>query len=334
MKEKDQKDIKGKLEELKSKSVDEQIKAFQKEFGSDFICKLEDLPATQAISTRLISLNKAIGIGGIPRGRITELVGVEGCGKTTFALSLVGDAQEQGLQCAYIDMERKLSLPYARALGVSSELIVSSPSTGDHAMMVLDSLLDTELFGLIVIDSVTLLTTQGELDKAIYENNMATTARLMSQSLKRIIPKASKSATAVVFINQFRKDVNKMFGNPDTPTGGKALQYGSTLKIELRKGDTLKDAGENIGHEVKFHLTKNQVGNPYSSVVAQLMYGTGFDRYFDLVDYCLKHGLLAMSGHFIKSDEQVIANSKSAMATKFREDADLYKEYFDKASKL
>lgn len=321
-------DVENNMELLKQRSVDAAIKALKKKFGENIIMRLDEILEVDYVPTRFTTLNRAIGLGGIPIGLVTEIVGDEGCGKTTLALSLTADAQRHGLQCMYLDLEGKVRMDYARTLGVKGDLLLVNPKNGDEAMKALTDLLPTGAIGFAVVDSVALLSCGAEWDKEIYESNMAMTARLMSQSLRRIIPLIRKNGCALVFINQYRQSVGKMFGNPNQSTGGRALQYASSLKLELRDGKMIydsdggssEDKSKPIGKNVKVKISKNQVGTPFADCNLTLFFGAGFDPIYDLFQLGLDSGVLRMAGSWVKMGDENMAHGKEDAIEKMRED--------------
>lgn len=283
------------IELLKQKTAEAAIRSLQKKFGDNIVQKLSDIPPLDFIPTRFAGLNAAIGLGGIPIGLVTELIGDEGAGKTTLALTLAADAMTNGRRVLYIDIEGKVRAEYAEKLGVSMDLEFSRPSNGDEAMLVADNLISTRAFDLVILDSVALLSTESELEKDINEANMATTARLLSQSMRRLQPKCRINNCALLFINQFRQSPTP-YGNPNKPSGGRALQYASALTIDIKDGALVKKDNRPIGKEVKLRVVKNQVGLPYSDCELTMMFGTGFDQYYDLYNSALKAGVIKVGG--------------------------------------
>ena len=309
---------------IKEKTIEATIKSLSKKLGDGIIFSLDNIPEIKYFPTRLFTLNRALSIGGMPIGRVVEIVGDEGCGKTTLALTLAADAQKSGMTVAYLDLEMKVNAEYAKKLGVQpSNFVFSRPANGDDAMFIIDKLADQEGIGLIILDSVDLLTTYAELDKEIYESNVGMKARLLSQSLRRLIPKVARNQISLVFINQYRQAVGQMFGNPNKSTGGRGLQYGSSLKLELRDGKMIKDGDKAVGKKVHIKVTKNQVGNPYGDTELDLYFGEGFDNCADLFDAAVKSEILS-AGNWVKYKGENIANGREKCIELLRTNDELY----------
>lgn len=317
-------DIAEKSKELAEKSVEAQIRKLQKKFGNDFVFKLDQMPPPDVLKTRFFTINSLTGFNGLPKGRIIELVGNEGSGKTTLALTLTADAQRAGMNALYVDLEYKVIPKYAEKLGVDpSKLILINPVTGDDAMMAVDKLLDTGAIGFIVIDSVANLSTAGEMEKEIFEPNMALTARLLSQSIRRLIGKVARTKAIILFINQYRQAIGTMWGNPDRSSGGNALQYGISLKFGLRTSTPIKDGPKAIGNEVKVTIMKNQVGNPHSNGVMELYYGEGFNPESDMITSALTKEVLTTAGSYIKLDGVSISQGRAELVQRLKTDMEL-----------
>ena len=314
------------IDVIKEKTIEATIKSLSKKLGDGIIFSLDNIPEIKYFPTRLFTLNRALNLGGMPIGRVVEIVKNEGCGKTTLALTLAADAQASGMTVAYLDLEMKVDAEYAKRLGVqTSNFVFSRPANGDDAMFIIDKLADQEGIGLIILDSVDLLTTYAELDKEIYESNVGMKARLMSQALRRLIPKVARNQISLVFINQYRQVVGQMFGNPNKSTGGRGLQYGSSLKIELRDGKMIKDGDKPVGKKVHIKVTKNQVGSPYGETELDLYFGDGFDRYSDLFDAAMKEGILD-GGAWVKYKGENIANGRDKCIELFKNNQEIYEK--------
>lgn len=311
---------------IKEKTIEATIKSLSKKLGDGIIFSLDNIPEIKYFPTRFFTLNRALSIGGLPIGRVIEIVGDEGCGKTTLALTLAADAQKAGLSVAYLDLEMKVNAEYAKNLGVQpSNFVFSRPANGDDAMFIIDKLADQEGIGLIILDSVDLLTTYAELDKEIYESNVGMKARLMSQALRRLIPKVARNQISLVFINQYRQAVGQLFGNPNKSTGGRGLQYGSSLKVELRDGKIIKESDKPVGKNVHIKVTKNQVGNPYGETELSLYFGAGFDMYTDLFDAAVAANILT-AGSWVKYNGENIANGRDKCIELLKTDEAMYQK--------
>lgn len=310
-------------EALRAKTVEAAIKSLKKDLGDDIITPLSEVPEVAYIPTRLLSVNHAIGLGGIPIGLVTELIGGEGCGKTTLALSIAADAIRAGYPTLYIDLEGKVRQAYAAKLGVPDTLELCRPANGDQAMMVADKMIEAEAYKLVIIDSVALLSTGAECEKGITESNMMTTARLLSQSMKRLMPKCRIHKCALLFINQYRQSPT-MYGNPNKPSGGLALQYASSLTLEMRDGKPIRRNGASIGKGVTLKVTKNQVGMPSAECELTMLFGSGFDDVSDLFETALTVGALELKGSWVAFNGENIVQGRENCIDIMRENAELF----------
>ena len=283
----------------KTKALEHTLGEISKRFGGEAIRKLgADFKVDcEVISTGSLSLDAAIGVGGVPRGRIIEFFGPESSGKTTLALHVLANAQKDGGTAAFIDAEHALDPLYARRLGVNlDELLVSQPDSGEQALEIAELLTRSGAVDVIVIDSVAALTPQAELDGDMGDSHMGLQARLMSQGLRKLTGIAKKSNTTIIFINQIRMKIGVMFGNPETTTGGNALKFYASLRLDIRRIGTLKKGEESIGNQVKVKVVKNKVAAPFRIANFDIMFNKGINGTGELIDLGVDHGLLQKSG--------------------------------------
>ncbi len=286
----------------KGKALELAIGQIEKRFGKGSIMKLGESAAmahVEAIPSGSLSLDLALGIGGIPRGRITEIFGPESSGKTTLGQHVIAEAQKRGGIAAYIDVEHALDPPYARRCGVNvDEMLISQPDTGEQALEITEALVRSGAVDVIVIDSVAALVTQAEIEGEMGDTHVALQARLMSQALRKLAAAIGKTGTAVVFINQLREKVGIVFGNPEVTPGGRALKFYSSVRIDLRRADTIKQGNEIIGSHIRARVVKNKVAPPFRSAEFDIMFDHGISREGDLLDLSVKLGLVNKSGAF------------------------------------
>jgi recombination protein RecA len=295
--------VKGEIMSIdKQKALELAISQIIKKHGEGSVMKLGELSkimAVDAIPTGSPALDIALGIGGIPRGRVTEIYGAESSGKTTLALHIIAQAQKQGGQAFYIDAEHAFSCEYAALCGVKwEELQISQPDYGEQALDIAEELVKKACMDVIVIDSVAALVPRAEIDGEMGDSHMGLQARLMSQALRKLVAAMSKSHTAVVFINQLREKVGVIFGSPEVTPGGRALKFYSSVRIDLRKGEMIKHGAEIVGTRVRVKVVKNKVAPPFRSAEFDLMFNSGISREGDLVDLGNSLGLIKKSGTF------------------------------------
>jgi recombination protein RecA len=286
----------------KGKALELAISQIEKRFGKGSIMKLGGSAAmapVEAIPSGSLSLDLALGVGGIPRGRITEIFGPEASGKTTLGLHAIAEAQKLGGTAAYIDVEHALDPSYAKRLGVNvDDMLISQPDTGEQALEITEALVRSTAVDIIVIDSVAALVPQAELEGQIGDTHVALQARLMSQALRKLAGAIGKTGTAVVFINQLREKVGIIFGNPEVTPGGRALKFYSSVRIDLRRMDTIKQGDEAVGNHVKARVVKNKVAPPFRSAEFDIMFDHGISREGNLIDLSAELGLVSKSGAF------------------------------------
>ena len=283
----------------KRKALETALAQIEKNYGKGAIMRLgDDIPVNvDAISTGSLSLDLALGIGGVPRGRIIEVYGPESCGKTTLALHIVASAQKQGGEAAYIDVEHALEPAYARALGVDIEnLLISQPDTGEQALDITEALVRSGGVDVVVVDSVAALLPRSELEGEMGESSVGVVARLMSQALRKLAGAISKTNTVVVFINQLREKIGVMYGSPETTPGGRALKYFASVRIDMRRVETLKNGTELIGNRTKAKVIKNKVAPPFKEAEFDIIYGEGISKVGEIIDLGTKLEIIDKAG--------------------------------------
>ena len=294
----------------RAKAIETAMSQIEKAFGKGSIMKLgaESKLDVQAVSTGSLSLDLALGVGGVPKGRITEIYGPESGGKTTLALSIVAQSQKAGGTCAFIDAEHALDPVYARSLGVNTdELLVSQPDNGEQALEIMELLVRSGAVDVVVVDSVAALTPRAEIEGEMGDSLPGLQARLMSQALRKLTAILSKTGTAAIFINQVREKIGVMYGNPETTTGGRALKFYSSVRLDVRKiGQPVKMGNDAIGNTVKVKTVKNKVAPPFKEVELTLMYGKGFDQLSDLVTLASDMDIINKAGSFYSYGEERI----------------------------
>ena len=291
----------------KRKALETAIAQIEKNYGKGAIMRLgDDIPVNvEAISTGSLSLDLALGIGGVPRGRIVEIYGPESCGKTTLALHIVASAQKNGGEAAYIDVEHALEPAYARALGVNiDELLISQPDTGEQALEITEQLVRSGALDVVVIDSVAALLPRSELEGEMGESSVGVVARLMSQALRKLAGVVSKTGCIVIFINQLREKIGVMYGNPETTPGGRALKYFASVRIDMRRIETLKSGTEMVGNRTRAKIVKNKVAPPFKEAEFDILYGQGISKIGEIIDLSVKLGLIDKAGAWFTVGDQ------------------------------
>ena len=318
------------MNEEKQKALNSTIAMIEKQFGKGAIMKLGDVNVNSEIDvipTGCLSLDLALGVGGVPRGRIMEIYGPESSGKTTVALHIIAEAQKAGGVAAFIDAEHALDAAYAKALGVNTdELYVSQPDTGEQALDICESLVRSSAVDVIIIDSVAALTPKAEIEGDMGDAHVGALPRLMSQALRKLTAITNRSKTCVIFINQLREKVGIMFGNPETTPGGKALKYFATIRLEIRKADALKNDGEIIGNRAKCKVVKNKVAPPFKVAEFDIIYGHGISQEGCLIDLGLEYGFLTKSGAWFSYNDNKVANGRDKMRDYLKEHPEVMAE--------
>lgn len=293
--------------EQKLKIVEDAISSIEKTYGKGSIMKLGDgvIAPVESIPTGALSLDYALGIGGIPRGRVTEIYGPESSGKTTLCLHIIAEAQKMNGLAAFIDAEHALDVNYAKRLGVdTANLLLSQPDYGEQALEITDTLVRSNALDIIVIDSVAALVPRSEIEGEMGDATMAVQARLMSQALRKLTGAISKSKTAVVFINQLRSKIGVMFGNPETTTGGNALKFYASLRLDIRRIAAIKDGTDVVGNRTKVKIVKSKVAPPFKEVEFDILYNEGISKTGDLIDLASNFGILKKSGSWFTYNEE------------------------------
>ncbi len=308
----------------KEKAIELAISSIEKAFGKGSIMRLGNEDAlvkdVAAVSTGAVSLDIALGVGGFPRGRIIEIYGPESSGKTTLALHAIAEAQKAGGICAFIDAEHAVDVGYARRLGVrTDDLLISQPDTGEQALEIVETLVRSGAIDVLVIDSVAALVPKAELEGEMGDAHMGLQARLMSQALRKLTGTISKSQTIVIFINQIRMKIGVMFGNPETTTGGNALKFYATLRLDIRRIGAIKDGDNVIGNRTRVKVVKNKVAPPFKEVEFDIMYGQGISREGDLLDLAAEENVVEKSGTWFSFEGERIGQGREQVKAFLRE---------------
>lgn len=318
----------------KAKAIEMAISQIEKSFGKGSIMRLgEDKigEGIKVIPTGSITLDIATGVGGVPRGRVVEIYGPESSGKTTLALSTIAQAQKQNGVAAFIDAEHALDLGYATRLGINvADLLISQPDSGEQALDVAETLVRSGALDLVVIDSVAALVPKAEIEGEMGDQLPGLQARLMSRALRKLTGSISKSFTTVVFINQIRQKIGVMFGNPETTTGGNALKFYSSLRLDIRKIENLKDGQEIIGGRVRVKVVKNKVAPPFKQAEFEIFYNEGISRLGELVDLAVAAGVIERAGTWYSYNESKIGQGRENVKKYLKEKSDLYEEIENK----
>ena len=298
----------------KTKALDAALSQIERSFGKGSIMRLgknQKALEIETISTGSLGLDIALGVGGLPRGRVIEIYGPESSGKTTLTLHVIAEAQKKGGVCAFVDAEHALDPVYARKLGVNLEdLLISQPDTGEQALEITDTLVRSGAIDVLVIDSVAALTPRAEIDGEMGDSQPGLQARLMSQALRKLTASISRSQTMVIFINQIRMKIGVMYGSPETTTGGNALKFYASVRLDIRRIGSIKDREEVVGNQTRVKVVKNKVAPPFKQVEFDIMYGEGVSKMGELVDLGVKAGVVEKSGAWFSYDSQRLGQGR------------------------
>ncbi len=310
----------------RDKALDAALAQIERQFGKGSVMRLGDegRAPIEAIPTGSVALDVALGIGGLPRGRVIEIYGPESSGKTTVALHAIANAQALGGICAFIDAEHALDPEYAKALGVDIDaLLVSQPDTGEQALEITDMLIRSGAISLIVIDSVAALVPRAEIEGEMGDSHMGLQARLMSQALRKITGALSQSGTTAIFINQLREKIGVMFGTPETTTGGRALKFYSSVRLDVRRVESLKDGTDIVGNRTRVKVVKNKVAPPFKQAEFDILYGEGISREGSLIDMGVEHGVVRKAGAWYTYEGDQLGQGKENARTFLKDNPDL-----------
>lgn len=313
----------------RKKALDAALAQIDKEFGKGSAMKFGSKPITdiEVIPSGSLALDVALGVGGYPRGRIVEIYGPESSGKTTLTLHAIAEAQKAGLSCAFIDAEHAFDPAYAKNLGINlDEMIISQPDNGEAALEIADTLVRSGAVDLIVIDSVAALVPQVELEGGMGDNQMGLQARLMSKALRKLTSTVSKTNSTVIFINQIRMKIGVMFGSPETTTGGNALKFYASVRLDIRRGTAIKDQEEVLGNETKVKVVKNKVAPPFKTADFEIIYGEGISRVGEIIDLAVKYDILEKSGSWYAYKGAKIGQGKENTKNYLRENSKVSEE--------
>ena len=316
-------------QEGKLKALQAAMAKIEKDFGKGSIMKLGDekIENVDVIPTGSIGLNAALGVGGLPRGRIIEIFGPESSGKTTLAIHVIAEAQKRGGIAAFIDAEHAFDRFYAEHLGVDVDnLWISQPDNGEQALEIADQLIRSSAIDVLVIDSVAALTPKSEIDGDMGDNKVGLQARLMSQALRKLTANISRTNTTCIFINQLREKIGVMFGNPETTTGGNALKFYASVRLDIRRVTTLKDGDQAIGNHVRVKVVKNKVAPPFRKAEFEILFGEGISKYGELVDLGVEHGIIQKSGSWFSYEGTKLAQGRDATKAMLKDNPELCDE--------
>lgn len=321
------------MAENKDEALQSALKNIEKVYGKGAVMRLGDHPKVDVdvIPSGSLLLDEALGVGGYPRGRIVEIYGPESSGKTTLALEAVAEAQKKGGRAAYVDAEHAIDPDYAEKLGVDiDELILSQPDSGEQALEIVEMLAQSGAIDIIIVDSVAALVPQAELDGVMSDNQVGLQARLMSKAMRKLAGVLDKTGCLVIFINQIREKVGVMYGNPETTTGGRALKFYATIRLDIRRADAIKNGKDVIGNTVKVKVVKNKVAPPFKSCVLDMIYGQGLTKEGELLELGTEFGLFQKTGSWFIYKGEKIGNGKDAASSYLKKNPELVEEV-DKA---
>jgi len=322
------------MKEEKDKVTEDLLAAIEKQFGKGAVMRLGDSShvEVETVPSGSLSLDIALGVGGYPKGRIIEIFGPESSGKTTFALHAIAEVQKQGGRAAFIDAEHALDPVYAKALGVNiNDLLLAQPDTGEQALEICDALVKSNAINIVVIDSVAALVPQAEIDGEMGDSHVGLQARLMSQALRKLAGSINKTKTIAIFINQLREKVGVMFGNPETTTGGRALKFYSSIRLEIRRGEAIKASADSImGNKTNIKVVKNKVAPPFKNTTVDIMYGEGVSREGEIVDLGTNCGVLEKTGAWYSYNGEKLGQGRENVKLLLKENTKLKDEIEEK----
>ncbi len=319
--------------EEKKKALEAAMKMIEKTYGAGAIMRLGQRQKmdVEVIPTGSMTLDLALGVGGVPRGRIIELYGPESSGKTTVALHIVAEAQKRGGEAAFIDVEHALDPKYAKALGVDIDnLLVSQPDSGEQALEIAEQLVRSGAIDVLVVDSVAAMTTKAEIDGEMGDNHVGQLARLMSQAMRKLTSVVSKTGCVAIFINQIREKIGVLYGNPETTPGGRALKFYATVRMDVRKGEVIKEGGIPIGNKMKVKIVKNKVAPPFRECEFENIYGQGINRDGEIIDLAVDLDIVKKSGSWFSYNGEKIGQGRDSVKKKMMEDEAFRKEIEEK----
>ena len=321
------------MAEEKNKALEQAFKEIEKQFGKGSVMRLGEKvhEKMEVISTGSVSLDMALGVGGYPKGRIIEIYGPESSGKTTFALHAIAEAQKEGGIAAFIDAEHALDPRYAHQLGVDVDnLIVSQPDTGEQALEIADHLIKSGAISILVVDSVAALVPKAEIDGDMGDSHIGIQARLMSQAMRKLSGAISKSNTVAIFINQIREKVGVMFGNPETTSGGRALKFYASVRLDIRRVEQIKQGDTAVGNLTRVKIVKNKVAPPFRVVDVDLIYGKGISKEAEILDLAVKHDIINKSGSWFSYNDEKLGQGRENIKQYLRENPNLLEEIHQK----
>lgn len=317
------------MDNIKEKAINETLKNLQKKFGKNSIQKLGDRPTEKmpAISTGSLGLDLGIGIGGYPKGRIIEIYGPESSGKTTLAIHAIAEAQKAGGIAAFVDAEHAFDQFYAKALGVDTDnLLISQPDNGEQALEIADNLIRSGAIDILVIDSVAALTPKAEIEGEMGDSQMGLQARLMSKALRKLTGSINKANTCCIFINQLREKIGVMFGNPETTTGGNALKFYASVRLDIRRSTAIKNSDSIIGNRTRVKVVKNKVAPPFRLAEFDIMYGEGISKVGEIIDLGVDFGIVKKSGSWYSYGDTKLGQGRDAVKELLKDNPELTEE--------
>jgi recombination protein RecA len=322
------------MDEQRKKALAQALGQIEKQFGKGSVMRMGDggvIRDIEVVSTGSIGLDVALGVGGLPKGRVIEIYGPESSGKTTLTLQVIAEAQKQGGTAAFVDAEHALDPAYAEKLGVNvDELLVSQPDTGEQALEITDMLVRSSAVDIVVIDSVAALTPKAEIEGEMGDSHMGLQARLMSQALRKLTANIQRSNTMVIFINQIRMKIGVMFGSPETTTGGNALKFYSSVRLDIRRIGAIKKGDEVIGNQTRVKVVKNKVSPPFKQAEFEILYGEGISRFGEIIDIGVQHGLIDKAGSWYSYGDDRIGQGKENVREFLRNNPEMAAELEEK----